>query len=129
MDQMTRMNSRVDKIEDFLKTKVQPTIDNKKGKQVSFLVQLPSQTTSNPRYQGALSSQTHNLNHVHANEETLETAPAISNLWSGNDLLDPSKDHPIHQGPIIKNTPNIVKHDSDSDDEEEQTKPLVPYPQ
>ena len=35
MEQMTRMNSRVDEIEDFVKTNVQTTID-KKGKQVTF---------------------------------------------------------------------------------------------
>ena len=63
---------------------------------------------------------------------------AISSLWSGKDQLDPYKDHPIHQGPIIEDTPNIVKHDSDSEDAEEQTKaepnldrykPLMPYPE
>ena len=63
---------------------------------------------------------------------------AISSLWSGKDLPDPYKDHPIHQGPIEEETPIIVKHDSDSEDEEEQAKaetnldkykPLVPYPQ
>ena len=35
MQQMMRMNSRVDKIQDFVKTNVQPTTD-KKGKQVTF---------------------------------------------------------------------------------------------
>ena len=42
MEQMTRMNSRVDEIHDFVKTNVQPTID-KKGKQVTFTDQLSSQ--------------------------------------------------------------------------------------
>ena len=41
MEQMTRMNSRVDEIQDFVKTNVQPTSD-KKGKQVTFTDQLPS---------------------------------------------------------------------------------------
>ena len=52
MEQMTRMNSRVDKIQDFVKTDIQPTTD-KKGEQVTFTDQLPSQATANPRNQGA----------------------------------------------------------------------------
>ena len=39
MKQMMRMNSRVDEIQDFVKTNVQPTMD-KKGKQVTFTDQL-----------------------------------------------------------------------------------------
>ena len=116
-----RMNSRMDEIHDFVKTNVQPTT-NKKGKQVTFIDQLPSQATANPRNQGASSSQTHNINHEHINEESLETTLAISSLRSGKDLLDPFKDHPIHQGPIEEETPIIVDHDSDSEDEEEHEK-------
>ena len=66
-------------------------------------------------------------------------ALAISNFQSGKDLLDPYKDHPIHQGPIEEEEVRIIiEHDSDSEDEEEQTKaepnpntykPPVPYPQ
>ena len=138
MEQMTRMNSRVDKIQDFFKTNIQ-TMTDKKGKQVIFIDQLPSQATANPRSQGASSSQTHNINHVHVDEEAVEMALAISSLRSGKDLPDPYKDHPIHQGLIEeKETPIIVEQDSDSEDEEEQDtvepnldkyKPPVPYPQ
>ena len=137
MEQMTRMNSRVDKIQDFVKTNVQTTTD-KKGKQVTFTDQLPSQATANPRNQGASSSQTHNINHVHVNEEAMKTALAISSLQSDKDLPDPYKDHLFHQGSIEEETPIIVEHDSDSEDEKEQAtaepnpdkyKPLVPYPQ
>ena len=69
----------------------------------------------------------------------METALAISSLRSGKDLLDPYKDHPIHQGPIEeKEAPIIVEQDSASEDEEEQVmaepnldkyKPPMPYPQ
>ena len=41
MGQMTHMNSRVDEIQDFVKTNVQPTTE-KKGKQVTFTDQLSS---------------------------------------------------------------------------------------
>ena len=110
----------------------------KKGKHITFNYQLPSQATANPRNQGASSSQTHNSNHIHIDEEAVETALSISSLRSGKDLLDPYKDYPIHQGSIEEETPIIVEHDSDSEDEEEQAtaepnpdtyKPHVPYPQ
>ena len=100
--------------------------------------QLPSRATTNLRNQGFLSSQMHNLNHVHVDEEAVEMALEILSLRSGKDLLDPYKDHPIYQGPIIEDIPNIVEHNRDSEDEEEQTKvepnpdtkkPHVPYPQ
>ena len=132
-----RMNSRVDEIQDFVKTNVQPTT-YKKGKHVTFTDQLPSQTTPNPRNQGASSSQMHNINHVHVNEEVVEMALAISSLRSGKDLHDPYKDHPIHQGPIEEEVPIILEQESDSEDEEEQAKaepnldtykPHVPYSQ
>ena len=132
------MNSRMDEIQDFVKTNVQPMTD-KKGKQVTFTYQLPSQATTNPRNQGASSSQTHNINHVHVNEETLETSLAISSLQSGKALPDPYKDHPIHQGQNEeKGMPIIIEQDSDSEEEEEQVtaepnpekyKPPMPYPQ
>ena len=91
------MNSRVDEIQDFVKTNVQPTTD-KKGKQVTFTDQLPSQATANPRNQGASSTQTHNINHVHVDEEAVESALAISSLRSGKALPDLYKYHPFHQG-------------------------------
>ena len=69
MEQINRMNSRVDEIQDFVKTNIPTSTDNKKGKQVSFSDQLPSQATINPRNQGSTSSQTHNLSHVHVDEE------------------------------------------------------------
>ena len=132
------MNSRVDEIQDFVKTNVQPTTD-KKGKQVTFTNQLPSQATTNPRNQGTLSSQTHNINHVHIDVKAVETALAILSLQSGKALPDPYEDHPIHQGQNEeKETPIIVEHASDSEDEEEQVtaepnpdkyKPPMPYPQ
>ena len=137
MEQMTRMNSRVDEIQDFLKTNVQPTT-HKKGKQVTFTDQLPSQATANPMNQGVSSSQTHNINHVHVDKEAVETALAISSIQSGKNLPDPYKDHPIHQGPMEEEEAPIIAEQDSSEDEEEQAtaepnpdnyKPPVPYPQ
>ena len=101
MEQMTRMNSRMDKIQDFIKTNVQPTTD-KKGKQVTFIDQLPSQATANPRNQGASSSQTHNINHIHVDEEAVETTLAISSLWSG-------KTYQIHTRIILSTKARLKK--------------------
>ena len=138
MEQMTRMNSRVDEIQDFVKTNIQPTTD-KKGKQVTFTNQLPSQATANPRNQGASSTQTHNINHIHVDEEAVESALAVSSLRSGKTLPDPYKDHPFHQGQKeAEETPIIAEQDTGLEDEEEQVtakpnpekyKPHVPYPQ
>ena len=108
MEQMNKKNSRVDEIQDFVKTNIPTSTDNKKGKHVSFSDQLPSQATINPRNQGASSSQMHNLNHVHVDEEAVETALAISSLRSGKDLPDLYKDHPLHQSSIELETPTIV---------------------
>ena len=139
MEQMNRMNSRVDEIHDFIKTNIPNSTDNKKGKQVSFSDQLPSQATINLRNQGASSSQMHNLSHVHVDEEAVETALAISSLRSGKDLPDPYKDHPLHKSSIDEETPTaVVEQDSSSKDKEERVraepnpdtyKPPVPYPQ
>ena len=139
MEQMNRMNSHVDEIQDFVKMNIPTLIDNKKGKQVSFSDQLPLQTTINPTNQGASSSQIHNLSHVHVDEEAMETTLAISSLQSGKDLPDPYKDHPLHKSSIDEETPRIVvEQDSSSEDEEERVrdepnpdtyKPPVPYPQ
>ena len=138
MEQMTRMNSHMDEIQDFIKVNVQQMTD-KKGKQVTFTDQLPSQATTNPRNQGASWNQTHNINHVHVDEEAVEKTLAILSLRSGKALPDPYKDHPIHQCTSEeKETPIIVEQDSDSEDEEEHVtaepnpekyKPHVPYPQ
>ena len=86
MEQMTRMNSHVVEIQDFIKMNIQPKT-NKKGKQVSLSDQLLPQAIANPMNQGASSSQTQNLNHVHGNKEAMEIVTnqdhkVIENTWS-----------------------------------------------
>ena len=71
IEQMNRMNSRVDEMQDFIETNIPTLTDNKKGKQVSFSDQLPSQATINPMNQGTSSSQMHNLSHVHFDKEAV----------------------------------------------------------
>ena len=61
----------------------------------------------------------HNINHIHVDEEAVETTLAISSLRSGKDLPDPYKDHPIHQGPIEEKETSIIAEQDISKDEEE----------
>ena len=127
MEQMTRMNCHMDEIQDFIKTNVQLITDNKKSKQVSFSDQLPSQTIAKLRNQRATSSQMHNVNHIHIDDESAEMTLAISSFLTGKDLPYPYNDHPFHQGTIdeeiqivvveqdnhsvITRNLNMIKHD------------------
>ena len=99
------MNSRVDEIHDFIKMNVLIGIDKKKGKQVSFIDQLSSRSSTNLRNQGASSSQTYNVNHAHVDDEAVETTLAISRLRSGKNLLNPYKNHSFYQDLIDEETP------------------------
>ena len=129
MEQMNRMNSRMNEIHDFVKTNIPTATDNKKGKQVPFFDQLPSHATINLRNQGASSSQMHNLNHVHIDKEVVETLLAISSVRSGKDLPDPYKDHLLHKSSIDEETSTVVvEQDISLEDEEERVR-AVPYPQ
>ena len=65
VEHMNRMNSQMDEIHGSVKINVFVVVDHKKDKQIFFVDQLPSQATASPRNLGQLSSQTHNLNHVH----------------------------------------------------------------
>ena len=56
----------------------------------------------------------HNLSHVHADEEAMETALAISSLRNGKDSLDPYKDHPLHKSSIDEETPTIIVEQDNS---------------
>ena len=77
----------------------------------------------NPRNQGASSSQMHNLNHVHVDEDVVETALAISSLRSGKDLPDPYKHHPLHKSSIVEETLTVVvEQDRSLEDEEKQVR-------
>ena len=132
------MNSRVDKIQDFIKTNVSLTTNSKKGKQVLFFDQLPSSATINLRNEGPHRVKCM-MNYVYVDDEAVEMVLAILSLQSDKDLPDPYKDHPFHQGMIDEEIPVVIaEQDINSKEEEEQTKaepnlytykPRVPYPQ
>ena len=79
------------KIQDFVKRNVLLATNNKKGKQVFVFNQLPYQATANPRNQGASSSLTHKVNHVHIDDEEVETTLAMSSLQNGESNLGACK--------------------------------------
>ena len=118
--------------------------EQRKGKRVEFIDQLPSQNLANPRNIGqASSSRTHNVNEVHIDSAS-EEAHAISGLHSGKVLVDPHTDHERHNDlyeekdeqsspPII---PEENSNDEEAPDEESRAKPNpevykppVPYPE
>ena len=120
------------------------SIEQRKGKQVEFIDQLPSQHFANPRNVGqASSSCTHNVNEVCIYSAS-EEADAISRLRSGKVLVDPHTDHKRRKDPLEEKDhqssfPIILEEDSDDEeapDEESRAKPnpevykpQVPYPQ
>ena len=64
-----------------------------------------------------------NMNHVHVDEEAVETALAILSLRSGKDLPNRYMDHPFHKGSIDEETSTvIVEQDNSWEDEEEQAR-------
>ena len=74
--------------------------EQRKGKRVEFIDQLPSQPLANPRNVGqASSSRTHNVNKV-CIDSASEEAHAISGLRSGKVLVDPHMDHKRRKDPL-----------------------------
>ena len=74
--------------------------EQRKGKRVEFIDQLPSQPLANPRNVGqASSSRTHNVNKVRIDSAS-EEAHAISGLRSGKVLVDPHTDHKHRKDPL-----------------------------
>ena len=144
---MSKLNEVRDRLERGEGAKAQcsdASIEQRKGKQVQFIDQLPSQPLAKPRNLGQASlSRTYNVNEVH-NDSASEEAHVISSLRSGKLLVDPHKDHKRRKDPLEEkddqSSPTIISEE-DSDDEEapdeesrvepnrEVYKPPVPYPQ
>ena len=95
--------------------------EQRKGKRVEFMDQLPSEPLGNLRNVGqASSSCTHNVNEVH-NDSTSEEAHAISGLRSGKVLVDPHTEHKrckeLLEEKDDRPSPTIISEE-DSEDEE-----------
>ena len=151
MSALAQMMSKLNEVSDWLNrvkgAKAQcsdPYTEQRKGKWVEFIDQLPSQPLANPRNIGqASSSCTHNVNKL-CIDSASEEAHAISNLRSGKVLVDPHTYHKRRKDPLKEKddrpSPTIIPEE-DSEDEEapdeesrvepnpEVYKPPVPYPQ
>ena len=142
MSKLTEVSDRFDRVEGAKAQCSDASTDQRKGKRVEFVDQLPFQSLENPRNLGqALSSRTHNVNEVRI-DGALEEAHAILGLCGGKVLVDPHKDHKGHKDPLEEkddqSSPTIIS-EKDSGDEEapneesraepnpEVYKPPVPY--
>ena len=144
MSKLNEISDRLDRVEGAKAQCSDASTEQRKGKRVEFLDQLPSQPLANPRNVGqASSSRTHNVNKVPIDSAS-EEAHAISGLRSGKVLVDPHTDHKHRKDPLKERddrpSPTIIL-EKDSEDEEapneesrlepnpEVYKPGVPYPQ
>ena len=138
---MSKLNEVSDRLDRVKRAKAQcsdASTEQRKGKRVEFIDQLPSQPLANPRNVGqASSSCTHNVNKVLIDGAS-EEAHAISGLRSGKVLVDPHTDHKRCKDPLEERddrpSPTIIPEE-DSEDEESRAepnpevyKPPVPYP-
>ena len=139
MSKLNEVSDRLDRVEGAKAQCSDASTEQRKGKQVEFIDQLPSQPLANPSNVGqASSSYTHNVNEVCVNSAS-EDAHAISGLRSGKVFVDPHTDHKLEERDD-RPSPTIIPEE-DSEDEEapdegsrtepnpDVYKPPVPYPQ
>ena len=121
MSKLNEVSDRLDRVEGAKAQCSDASTEQKKGKRVEFLDQLPSQPLANPRNVGqASSSRTHNLNEVRIYSAS-EEAHAISGLSSGKVLVDPHTDHKRRKDPLEERddrpSPTIILEEDFEDEE------------
>ena len=144
MSKLNEVSDRLDRVEGAKAQCSDASTEQRKGKRVEFIDQLPSQPLANPRNVcQASSSRTYNVNKVCVDSAS-EEAHVISGLRSGKVLVGPHTDHKSckdsleerddHPSPTI--IPEEDSEDEEAPDEEIRTepnpevyKPSVPYPQ
>ena len=131
MSKLNEVSERLDRVEGAKAQCSNASTEQRKGKRVEFIDQLPSQPLENPKNVGqASSSRTHNVNKVCIDSVSEETH-AISGLRSGKVLVDPHMDHKRRKDPLEKRddrpSPMIVteedSEDEEAPDEESRAKP------
>ena len=143
MSKLNEVSDRLDRVEGAKAQCSDASTEQRKGKRVEFIDQLPSQPLANPRNVGqASSSRTHNVNEVRIDSAS-EEAYGISGLRSGKVLVDPHMDHMRRKDPLEEKddhpSPTIILEedfdDEEAPDEESRAKPnpevyipTVPYP-
>ena len=144
MSKLNEVSDRLDRVEGAKAQCSDASTEQRKGKRVEFIDQLPSQPLANPRNAGqASSSRTHNVKEV-CIDGASEEAHAISGLRSGKVLVDPHTDHKRRKDPLEEKddrpSPTIIpeedSEDEEAPDEESRAEPNpevyktpVPYPQ
>ena len=121
MTKLTEVSDRLGKVEGAKAQCSNASTEQKKGKRVEFVHQLPSPPLANPRNLGqASSNRAHNVNQVHIDSAS-EEAHIILGQRSGKVLVNPHKDHKRHKNPIEEkddqSSPMIILEE-DSNDEE-----------
>ena len=144
MSKLNEVSDRLDRVKGVKAQCSDAFTEQRKGKRVEFIDQLPSQPLANPmNIDQASSSRTHKVNEVRIDSAS-EEAHAISGLRSGKVLVDPHTDHKRGKDPLEERddrpSPTIIPEE-DSNDEEapdeesraepnpEVYKPPVPYTQ
>ena len=141
---LNEVSNRLDRVEGSKAQCSDVSTEQRKGKRVEFIDQLPSQPSANPRNLGqASSSRTHNVNEVRIDSAS-EEAHAISGVRSGKVLVDPYTYHkrrkdPFEEKDAQSSSSIIPEEDFDEEeapDEESRAEPNpkvykrpVPYPQ
>ena len=121
MSKLNEVSDRLDQVEGAKAQCSDASTEQRKGKRVEFIYQLPSQPLANPRNVGqASSSCTHSVNEVRI-DSALEEAHAILSLCSGKVLVDPYTGHKRRKDLLEEKdncpSPTIILEE-DSDDEE-----------
>ena len=89
MSKLNEVSDRVDRVEGANAQCSNASTEQRKGKRVEFIDQLPSQPLENPRNVGqASSSRTHNVNEV-CIDSASEEAHGIMGLRSGKVIVNP----------------------------------------
>ena len=131
MSKLNEVSDRLDRVEGAKAQCSDASTEQRKGKRVEFLDELPSQPLENPRnVDQSSSSRTHNVNKVHINISS-EEADAISGVRSGKVLVDPHTDHKGRTDPLEEKddhpSPTIISEEDSKDeeapDEESRAKP------
>ena len=100
MSKLTKVSDRLNKVKGAKAQYSDASAEQRKGKRVEFVDQLPSQPPANLRnLRQELSSRAHNVNEVRIDSAS-EEAHAFSGLCSGKVLVDPHKDHKRHKDPL-----------------------------
>ena len=144
VSKLNEVSDRLDRVEGANAQCSDASTEQRKGKRVEFIDQLPSKPLAYPRNVGQASlNHTHNVNEVRIDNASDE-AHAISGLRSSKVLGDPHTDHKRHKDPLEEKddcpSPMIIPEEDSEDeqahDEESRTdpnpkvyKPPVSYPQ